>query len=202
MNLPRITQEPRPGTEPLHLDGESLGVNVLDFWRWSTSDLLSNATRGRFAEFIVANALGIPLDEVRDEWGAYDLLSPEGIRVEVKSAAYIQSWYQSKPSIISFRVPKTRSWDADTNLQASEAHRQAQVYVFALLAHSDQTTIDPLNVKQWCFFVLPTIVLDSRTRSQHSITLRTLATLSGGEVMYSDLKKKVHTAYHQNSAAK
>ena len=194
MELPRIIQQPRTGIEPLHSDGQNLGVSVLDFWRWSASDLLSNATRGRFAEFIVARALDIPLDQVRDEWGAYDLLTPECIGVEVKSAAYIQSWHQSKPSIISFRVPKTRAWNPDTNLQETEARRQAEVYVFALLEHSDQATIDPLNVNQWHFFVLPTAVLDSRTRSQHSITLRTLMALSGGAVTYSELKRTVQTA--------
>jgi hypothetical protein len=189
-----MIQEPRRGDEPLHSGGKSLAISVLDFWRWSASDLLSNATRGRFAEFIVANALGIPLDQVRDEWGAFDLLTPEGIKVEVKSAAYIQSWYQSKPSIISFRVPKTRAWNAETNVQEVEAHRQADVYVFALLAHTNQTTIDPLDVSQWQFFILPTSVLDSRTRSQHSITLRTLVSLSGGAVTYSELRRAVQTA--------
>jgi hypothetical protein len=191
VELPRIIQKPRTGSEPLHSNGQNLGVSVLDFWRWSSSDLLSNATRGRFAEFIVAGALGIPLDQVRDEWSAYDLLAPEGIRIEVKSAAYIQSWHQSKPSMISFRVPKTRAWNAEINQQETEVRRQADVYVFALLAHTDQTTIDPLNVNQWHFFVLSTAVLDSRTRSQHSITLRTLVELSGGEVMYRDLKRTV-----------
>ena len=201
MELPRIIQTPRTGNEPLHSDGQNLGVSVIDFWRWSASDLLSNATRGRFAEFIVARALGIPLDQVRDEWGAYDLLTPDGIRVEVKSAAYIQSWHQSKPSIISFHVPKTRAWNAETNLQETEARRQADVYVFALLAHSDQTTIDPLNVNQWHFFVLPTAILDSRTRSQHSITLRTLVGLSGGAVTYNDLNGTVRTAVARGQTA-
>jgi hypothetical protein len=194
LELPRIIQQLRTGSEPLHSDGQDLGISVLDFWRWSASDLLSNATRGRFAEFIVARALGVPLDQVRDEWGAFDLLTPENIKVEVKSAAYIQSWHQSKPSIISFRVPKTRAWDAETNVQETEARRQADVYVFALLAHSDQATIDPLNVSQWHFFVLPTAALNSRTRSQHSITLRSLVSLSGDAVTYSDLKKTVQTA--------
>ncbi len=201
MELPRIVPQPRTGSEPLHSDGQNLGVSVSDFWRWSESDLLSNATRGKLAEFIVARGLGIPLDQVRDEWGAYDLLTPEGIRVEVKSAAYIQSWYQNKPSIIGFRVPKTRAWNANTNVQETEVRRQADAYVFALLAHADQTTIDPLNVSQWQFFVLPTAVLDSRTRSQHSITLRTLRKLSGAAVTYSDLKRTVHTAAAQSQTA-
>ncbi len=61
---------------------------------------------------------------------------------------------------------------ADTNVQEKEFRRQAQVYVFALLAHKDKSTIDPLNVNQWCFFTLPAKVLDGRKRSQHSITLK------------------------------
>ena len=198
LELPRILQHPRTGDEPLHADGVALDVNVRDFWRWSASDLLSNATRGRFAEFIVAGALGIPFDEVRDEWGAFDLVSPEGIKIEVKSAAYIQSWHQAKPSIISFRVPKTRAWNPDTNKQEMESRRQADVYVFALLAHSDQETIDPLNVNQWHFYVLPTAELDSRTRSQHSISLKSLAALSGGEVTYNELKEKVKLAFAES----
>ena len=55
----------------------------------------------------------------------------------MKSAAYIQSWHQVKESIISFRVPATRARDADTNRQAVESKRQADVYVFALLAHRE-----------------------------------------------------------------
>ncbi len=198
MELPRITQQPRPGTELLHVDGESLGVGVIDFWRWSASDLLSNATRGRFAEFIIAMALGIPLDEVRDEWGAFDLLTPEGIKVEVKSSGYIQSWFQKKPTTITYGVPKTRAWNPDTNLQDTEARRQADVYVFALLMHLDHTTIDPLNVKQWVFFVLPTAALDQRERSQHSITLKSLETLSEGGVPYEELRAKVLSAYEKH----
>lgn len=59
------------------------------------SDLVSNATRCRLAEYIVARALGISTAGVRDEWAAYDLITPDGIRIEVKSAAYLQSWRQT-----------------------------------------------------------------------------------------------------------
>lgn len=189
--FPRISQKPRTGDEKLHLTGEALDVCVSDFWRWSASDLLSNATRGVFAEFIVAHALGISFDDIRDEWGAFDLKTPEGIKVEVKSAAYIQSWHQTKLSNITFRVPETRAWDADTNIQARESQRQADVYVFALLAHTEQDMIDPLDLDQWKFFVLPTPILNARTRSQHSITLKTLIALSGGAVSFNELRSSV-----------
>ena len=47
-------------------------MTVLDFWRWSASDLLSNTMRGIVAEYIVAKALGLT-DQPREEWRAYDL---------------------------------------------------------------------------------------------------------------------------------
>jgi len=199
-DLSRIHPVRRSGSEPLHANGRPLGATLLDFWRWSSSDLVSNATRGVLAEFIVANALGIGFDNVRDEWGAFDLITPEGITVEVKSAAYIQSWSQRKLSSIVFRTPKTRAWNADTNVQEKEPRRQAQVYVFALLSHQDKSSIDPLNVDQWRFFVVPTAVLDGRTRSQHSITLRSLETLAGQAFSYDELQDAVHRAAKQKAA--
>jgi hypothetical protein len=199
-DLSRIYPVRRSGSKPLHSNGRPLGIPLLDFWRWSSSDLESNATRGVLAEFIVANALGIGLDNVRDEWGSYDLITPEGVTVEVKSAAYIQSWSQRNLSSIIYHIPKTRAWNADTNVQAMESRRQAQVYVFALLAHQDKSSIDPLNVDQWKFFVVPTVVLDARTRSQHSITLRSLETLAGRAFSYDELRDAVHRAAKQRTA--
>lgn len=199
-DLSRIYPVRKSGNEPLHSNGHSLGFTLLDFWRWSSSDLVSNATRGVLAEFIVATALGIKLDGVRDEWGAFDLETPEGITVEVKSAAYIQSWSQRNLSAIVFRTPKTRAWNADTNVQEKEPRRQAQVYVFALLAHQDKLSIDPLNVNQWRFFVLPTEVLDARTRSQHSITLPSLEALARQAISYDELREAVHKAGREGTA--
>lgn len=192
--LSRIHPTRLVGNEPLHSDGISLGLTLLDFWRWSSSDLVSNAKRGVLAEFIVAQALGITLNGIRNEWDAFDLLTPEGIAVEVKSGAFVQSWSQRSLSSIVFRVPKTRAWDADTNVQAKESRRQAQVYVFAILAHQQKSSIDPLNVKQWRFFVLPATTLDARTRSQHSITLRSLETLAGAAISFDALQEAVHQA--------
>jgi hypothetical protein len=160
-----LTTTRKTGTERFHWRGKDLGFDLLSFWQWSTSDLVSNVTRGRLAEYLVARALGLASEGVRDEWSAFDLLTESGIKVEVKSAAYIQSWHQRVLSSVGFVVPKTLAWDADTNLQEGEARRQADVYVFALLAHVDKPTIDPLNLSQWQFYVIPTSVLDARTRS-------------------------------------
>lgn len=194
MSLPRILPSLKNGTEPISSEGQPTSLTLLDFWRWSTSDLVSNATRGVLAEFLVAIALGIPIDTPREEWAAWDLTTPEGIKVEVKSAAYVQSWSQKELSKITFNTPKTRAWDAETNRQNADARRQADVYVLALLKHQNKATIDPLNLDQWEFFVLPTSVLNERTRSQHSITLPSLLRIHGPGMKHAGLREAVRRA--------
>jgi len=171
----------------------------MSYWQWSASDLVSNVTRGVMAEYIVGRAFGIGSGGVREEWAAYDLITPSGIKVEVKSAAYVQSWHQNRLSKITFRTPKTLTWDSDSNRQSQKAKRQANVYVFALLAHQEKKTIDPLDVSQWEFYVLPTLILDARKRSQHSITLSTLQKLTGEPVGYNNLKSAVEQAAKRKS---
>ena len=192
--LKRLTITRKEGRESFHTNGRQLNFDLLSFWQWSASDLVSNATRGIIAEYIVARALGLAEKGVRDEWAAFDLETLSGVKVEVKSAAYIQSWHQKRLSSITFITPKTRAWDADTNVQSREVRRQADVYVFALLALTDKATVDPLNLDQWRFYVLPTAVLDARTRSQHSITLKSLEKLCDGAVTYTDLRKAVENS--------
>jgi len=189
-NLKAIAQNPRLGTTPFQLAGKPLAQKLTNFWQWSTSDLVSNATRGVLAEYIVAMALDCDLKGIRNEWQAWDLTMKDGTKIEVKSAAYIQSWAQKGLSKISFSVKKSLAWDRDSNLPAKEATRKADFYVFALLAHQDKETIDPLNLDQWCFYVVPTQKLDERKRSRHSIMLKSLEELSGGSVGLDGLKKK------------
>ena len=190
-NLARIPLVPKTGNEPFHHNFVNFDFSLLEFWKWSFSDIVSNATRGVLAEFIVAKALGISTEGARDEWARYDLKTADGITIQVKSAAYLQSWHQERFSSISFDIRKTRGWDADTNKQDAEAKRHADVYVFALLAHTDKGTVDPLNVGQWRFYVVPTSKLDARIRSQDSITLKCLEDEYGKSVLYFDLPKAV-----------
>lgn len=168
----------KTGKENLVHNGQQLDNNLLDFWRWNSSDLLSNATRGRFAEFIVGSATKVDLNQVRDEWGVYDLITPEGIKIEVKSSAYVQSWEQKALSKISFGIKAAFSWDEETNKRTETAMRSADVYVFCLLHHDNKQTCDPLNLNHWEFYILATGELNSYTRSQHSITINSLRKLT------------------------
>lgn len=160
----------KTGEEPfISAKGDS-EFKLLEFWQWNQSDLLNNALRGTVAEFIVGKALGA-VDGVRLEWDAYDLVTADGIKVEVKSAAYVQSWAQTKHSAIQFSIRPAMSWEASTNTYATEMGRSADVYVFCLLKEQDRTLVNPLNLEQWEFYVLATGQINREKGSQKSIGL-------------------------------
>ena len=165
--------------------------NKQDFWEWAFDDLLSNTTRGLLAEYIVATALDIR--DKRVEWDQYDL-RVDGFGVEVKSAAYVQAWKQTQLSKIAFGIGPTMGWDASTNTYAASAGRCADVYVFCLLEGEDREHIDPLDVAQWTFYVLPTSVLNRRVLEQKMIRLGPLKALGPQQCTYDELKAAIHAA--------
>lgn len=183
----------RSGNENFHENDVSVGKDLMSYWQWSASDLLSNTERGRLAEYIVAIALDVA-DGVRSAWEAYDIETATGIRVEVKASAYVQTWVQKNFSKIVFGIRPTRAWDPNTNVFATDCQRQAQVYVFALLAERNQTNADPLNLAQWRFYVLPTSVLNQRAPDQKTIRLSSLLRLGATEVGYRELRNAIEQA--------
>lgn len=163
---------------------------VLDFWQWSTSDLLSNATRGRLGEYLVATALDIH-HGVRNEWDAYDLETPEGVKIEVKTSAFLQSWFQKKLSTISYGIAPSKKWSYETNEWEDIRVRQGDYYIFCLLHHKDKKTVDPLNLDQWTFYILPTKVLNEEKPNQKTITLGSLLKLDPIECVYGQIKSEL-----------
>lgn len=184
--FPQLKVTGKTGDEKFYHNGNPLDLTLYGFWRWSASDLVSNATRGILAEYIVANALGLA-DGVRAEWDAFDLLTKDGIKIQVKSAAYLQSWYHKKLSDIKFGIRSTRLWSASTNELATELKRQADIYVFCVLNHKEKDSLDPLNLDQWEFYILRASVLDEKFPAQKTIGLASLLKANPYKAMYDEI---------------
>jgi hypothetical protein len=156
-------------------------ATMLDFWRFSLGDLRTNSTRGYLAEFLVAQALGIKT--VRVEWDAYDLLF-DGIRVEVKSSAYLQTWKQARLSTITFGGLQARKLKAN-NTYELERTFNADVYVFCTHTGKSHDLYDPLDISQWTFDVVSAAAI--ATLAQKSMGFNTVRKLSGGATAFSEV---------------
>ena len=166
-------------------------ATVGDFWSWAYSDVLSNVTRSVYAEFLVASALGLT-HEPRVEWDAVDLRY-RGHGIEVKAAAYLQSWRQERLSTIRFDIARKRAWDARSNTYATEPVRGADCYAFCLYPETDPAKVDVLDARRWCFYVLPTARIEREFGGQKGMALSTLEALAS-PVRYEALKGAIDGA--------
>ncbi|CAM4194754.1 hypothetical protein KIPE111705_44555 [Kibdelosporangium persicum] len=193
INLDALVPIPKTGDEPFTHRGQSIGTQLGEFWTWACSDLISNAMRGVLAEYIVGLALGCLDGRTRLEWDAADLRTRHGVRVEVKSSAYLQSWKQQRLSTIAFTIKPTTGWDATTNTYAAERKRQADVYVFCVFTPVDKATADPLNLDQWDFYVMSTNRLNAAVGEQKTITLASLREHGPTKCTFTELPGCVDT---------
>jgi hypothetical protein len=185
-HIPAAAVEPKSGKEAFTIGNEKLNISLKDFWSWSQSDLLSNALRGVIAEYIVGQDVKAK-ERVRVEWDAYDLETQNGIKIEVKSSAYLQSWKQKEHSQITFDIGLKRSWNAEANAYSTEKKRPSDIYVFCLLHHKVMETVNPLKLEQWAFYVLPTSILNTQLKAQKTIRLSSLLKLKPAICTYGEI---------------
>jgi hypothetical protein len=184
--LPAIQTTIKTGQEQFTYNNEKLSLNVLSFWKWSSSELLGNALRGVLAEFIIASTIDT-LESPREEWDTYDLKTKNGLKIEVKSSSYLQSWRQKEFSKIIFGIQQT----GETQSANPERSRKSDIYIFCVLSHKEKNSVDPLNLSQWDFYILATKILDEKVKTQKSITLSSLLKLNPIKIKYDCLKSEI-----------
>ena len=165
-------------------------VRLLDFWSWAYSDLVDNTQRGKLAEFIISQAMNCA-NGISEMWGAYDILSPEGIKIEVKTSAYIQTWHQTKLSDIKFGIQETIAWDPNTNTYSKESTRQSDIYVFCVQNCKNQDELNSLDVAQWDFYPVTTKTLNRELGNQKTIGLGKLIKIGAKKCSYNELRSTI-----------
>ena len=184
ISLPEIKTEQKSGAEKFLMNGIEQSFSLIDFWSWNQSDLIENRTRGILAEYIVKKALDVKNND-RIEWDDYDLITETGLKIEIKSAAYIQTWAQEKFSNISFDISVNKR---------TKSERKSDFYIFCLLDCKKQNQINPQDLDQWTFFLVETTEINNVLNSQSSITLNALRKkLNHFECKYYELKKLIET---------
>ena len=187
MTLPKIDTKLKSGLECFEVNQNPTEHCLINFWQWNQSDLLENRTRGILAEYIVKVAIGDNSTQ-RTEWDNYDLISNYGKKVEVKSSSYLQSWEQDKHSKISFSIAKSIGVK-DHPEYDGKRRRWADYYVFCLLKHKDQNTVNPLDLNQWEFYIVDKLALDKHCQDQKVISLNSLLKLNPTIAGFRMLKK-------------
>ena len=149
-------------------DGEASNFSVGDYWSWAYSDLKANTNRGSLGEFLVAQALGLKMG-VQASWEPFDLQTPRGTKVEVKTSGYMQAWAQSELYPIQFGGLKAQAPDSGTE----QSTFNADIYVFCVQTAQSHAEYDSLNTDQWRFYVARSDFLKQKNqKTMRETTLR------------------------------
>ena len=184
------------------------------YHQWATGDLVANANRGVFAEWLVGAALDMFEEgDTRTEWDAVDLRY-EGLRIEVKASAYGQVWDRCGiNTTVRFDIARQSSawyahepddWEvaslgdgcevinrnSGTWVRFDPPRRTAEVYVFCLNTSRPATPDKVADPDEWKFWVVPTAVLNNELDGQKTIGEQRLVRLAES-VSWHEIKASV-----------
>lgn len=170
--------------------------SILEFWRYGFSNLNSNVLRGALAEFIIENAIRQNSEiDTRNPWGDSDVITPNGKKIEVKCCSYIQDWDQNNLSRIvwsGLRAKELYYSDAVKKLsEIKSTDYKSDIYILSLLKHKDPSTLNILDMNQWCFWVLSKDKIKEITKNGNSISLTKLEKLNIESVSFKDIPIKL-----------
>jgi hypothetical protein len=166
-------------------------ASMTEFWRWAFSDLCDDDIKGIFAEWMVGNLLGLPLDKTRRvSWADSDLFLPSGKGIEVKASAVWQSWKLVNPdgtakpaqavTIINPKRIRFAGLQARTAVSPAPSGQvrrfKSDYYIFCMHTQTDPSSWDAWNLAYWQFFLLSKQELISADIGQ-SISLARLCEL-------------------------
>lgn len=126
--------------------------------------VMQNNLRGLWVEAMVAELLGPEWKHTGADWAAWDFERADGLRLEVKQSALMQSWGVSNSAPrFSIRAAHGHHPENAPYLPNISGDRLAHVYVFAWHDGDDQR-----EAEQWDFFVIRT---DRLPKGQKEISL-------------------------------
>lgn len=133
-------------------NGESIGLTMLDFWKYQYSNIFD--LQENIAEFIVGKALGLTEPCNRNGWSLFDIFYRK-TRIEIKETGYFYSWQKDG------KISQQRTFGIAPALGPNKVReRQNDIYVFCLNTGTNEEESNPLEMDNWKFYVVPTSVIN------------------------------------------
>lgn len=123
--------------------------------------VMQNNLRGLWVELLVCELLGNEWKHAGNDWAAWDLERPDGLRIEVKQSAQQQSWGASTSSPrFSIAAAKGHYPDGENFVPNRSGKRLANLYIFAWHDGDDQR-----SAVEWQFYVVEADRLPAQQKS-------------------------------------
>ena len=178
------------GKEAFVFEGETVGFDFLDFWRFHYSNIYD--LQDKIAEFIVSKALGVNEAQNDQYWTLWDV-SYRNKRIEVKETSYYHSFNQEgKVSRQrTFGITKANGSYDSAKSGNNEFCRQNDVYVFCLNTGDTKESSNPLNLNNWEFYIVPTAIINEKCGDNKTISLGRIKGLGFSAKRYDEIRAEI-----------
>lgn len=176
------------GNEKFTYRNKNLGFTLLDYWKTKFGNIYN--MQDYIAEFIVEKALGMDKSHNSDMWTLYDIFY-RGKRVEVKETGYYHPWNENGKisKVRTFGITKANSKHENPD-EPNRYERQNDVYVFCLNTGNTKEDSNPMDLRNWEFYIVPTKIIDKECMNNKTISLGKVKQLAD-MVDYYDIKKVI-----------
>ena len=178
------------GKEAFVFEGKVVGFDFLDFWRFHYSNIYD--LQDKIAEFIVSKVLGVNKAQNDQYWTLWDV-SYRDKRIEVKETSYYHSFNEegkvSKHR--SFGIAKANGSYDPANSGNNDFCRQNDVYVFCLNTGDTKESSNPLNLNNWEFYIVPTVVINEKCGNNKTISLGRIKSLGFSAKRYDEIRTEI-----------
>ena len=177
------------GDEQFKIGDQSIGLTMLDFWRFKYSNIFN--LQEVIAEFLVAKALGRDVSDNDEYWTLFDI-KYRGKRIEVKETSYYHTWNEGKTVSQQrvFGIEKANSSYENDSIE-NRYERQCDVYVFCLNNGDTKEESNPLELNNWEFYVVPTEFINEHCGDNKTISLGRVRNLGFQAKRYDEIKAAV-----------
>ena len=125
------------------------------------------------------------------KWTLYDILYRD-TRIEVKETSYYHPWNEGGKisQQRSFGITKANS-NYEHPDEPNRFERQNDIYIFCVVNGETREASNPLILDNWDFYVVPTSVINEKSKDNKTISLNRIRTLGFKPTRFNNLRREV-----------
>jgi hypothetical protein len=176
------------GNEKFIFDDKELDFGILDFWKYKYSNVWN--MQEYIAEFLIEKSLRLEKSQNTDSWTLYDI-NYRNKRIEIKETSYYHPWNEnskiSKQRVFGITMANS---SYENSSEENKFERQNDLYIFCLNIGETKEESNPMNIKNWEFYIVPTKIINNVCGNNKTINLGKVKNIAK-QVDYFEIKNYI-----------
>ena len=178
------------GNEKFIYNNKELEFGILDFWKYKYSNVWN--MQEYIAEFLIEKALGLE-KSIQGQKKILDELAylTQVKRIEIKETSYYHPWNEngkiSNQRVFGITMANS---SYENSVEENKFERQNDLYVFCLNTGQNKKESNPMDIKNWEFYIVSTNIINNLCGKNKTISLGKVKNIAE-QVDYFEIKNYI-----------